>query len=126
MTAVIYINNMGGIKSKECNQVAKEIWQWAESNNIWISAAHIPGTENVTADTGSRQFNDATEWAVSDHAFDTITKKFGVPDADLFASRLSHKLPKYVSWKPDPKSFAVNAFSLFWEKLILIVFLNLA
>ena len=45
MTAVIYINNMGGIKSKECNQIAKEIWQWAESNNIWFSAAHIQGTD---------------------------------------------------------------------------------
>ena len=75
MTAVIYINNMGGTKSKECNQIAKEIWQWAESRNIWISAAHIPGTDNVTADTGSRQFNDATEWMVSDHAFSIITKK---------------------------------------------------
>ena len=116
MTAVIYINNMGGTKSKECNQIAKEIWQWAESRNIWISAAHIPGTDNVTADTGSRQFNDATEWMVSDHAFSIITKKFGVPDVDLFASRLNHKLPIYVSWKPDPKSVAVNAFSLSWEK----------
>ena len=27
MTAVIYINDMGGIESKECNQIAKEIWQ---------------------------------------------------------------------------------------------------
>ena len=97
MTAVIYINNMGGIKSKECNQIAKDIWQWAESNNIWISAAHIPGTENATADIGSRQFNDATEWMVSDHVFCIFTKKFGVPDVDLFASRLNHKLPKYVS-----------------------------
>ena len=85
--------------------------QWAESNNISIPAAHISGTENVTADTGSRQFN-ATEWMVSDHAFSIITNKFDVPDVDLFASMLNHKLPKYVSWKPDPKSIAVNAFSL--------------
>ena len=26
MTAVNYINNMVGIKTKECNQIAKEIW----------------------------------------------------------------------------------------------------
>ena len=64
--------------------------------------AHIRGTENVNADTGSAQFNDATEWMVSDHAFSIVTDKFGVPDVDLFASRLNHKLPKYVSWKPDP------------------------
>ena len=73
-------------------------------------------TENVTADTGSGKFNDATEWMVLDHAFSIITKKFGVPDVDLFAPRLNHKLPKYVSWKPDPKSIAVNAFSLSWEE----------
>ena len=60
----------------------------------------------------SRQFNDATEWMVSDHAFSIFTYIFGVPDVDLFVSRLNHKLPKYVSWKPDPKSIAVNAFSL--------------
>ena len=72
MTAVIYINNMGGIMSKECNQIAKEIWQRAESNNMWISAGHIPGTENVTADTGSLKFRDTTEWMVSDHAFSII------------------------------------------------------
>ena len=36
MTAIIYINNMEGIKSKECYQITREIWQWAESNNIYI------------------------------------------------------------------------------------------
>ena len=44
------------------------------------------GTDNVTEDTGSRQFNDATKWMVSDHAFSIITNTFGVPDVDLFAS----------------------------------------
>ena len=27
-TAIVYINNKGGIKSKKCNEIAKEIWLW--------------------------------------------------------------------------------------------------
>ena len=49
-TDVAYINHMGGVKSPQCNKVAKEIWTWAERNQNWISAAHIPGIENVIAD----------------------------------------------------------------------------
>ena len=32
----------------------------------------------------------------------------------MFASRLNNKLPKYVSWRPDPSCFAVDAV-LEWE-----------
>ena len=28
--------------------------------------------------------------------------RFGKPDIDLFASRLNHKLEKYISFRPDP------------------------
>lgn len=42
-TAVSYINEMGGCKSPQCNDVTKEIWKWAMARNIWLSAAHIPG-----------------------------------------------------------------------------------
>ena len=35
---------------------------------------------------------------------------------DLFASRASHQLPKYVAWKRDPYSVATNAFSITWNK----------
>ena len=38
----------------------------------------------------------------------------GVPDIDLFASRLNHKVPRYASWKPDPLASFVDAFTLNW------------
>ena len=50
MTVASYLQNMGGIKSPECNKLSKNIWKWAEPGKIWLSAAHIPGTENCTAD----------------------------------------------------------------------------
>ena len=61
MTAVSYLQNMGGTKSPECNQLSRNIWKWAEPRKIWLSVAQIPGTENCTADNDSREFDDSTE-----------------------------------------------------------------
>ena len=46
-TAIEYINNKAGIKSKKCNELAKEIWLWFFKNSSLISAAHIPGKHNI-------------------------------------------------------------------------------
>ena len=47
---------MGGIRSENCNDLAKEIWFWCIKNNIWLSAVHIAGNRNL-ADSPLRQFN---------------------------------------------------------------------
>ena len=33
------------------------------------------------------------------------------PDIDLFASRLDAQFPRYVSFRPDPAAFAIDASS---------------
>ena len=38
-----------------------------------------------------------------------------MPDIDLFATRLNHKVNKYISWKPDPFAMAVDAFTVNWN-----------
>ena len=116
-TAVAYINNMGGTKSLPCNKVALEIWGWCSKRNIWVSAAHLPGSQNTAADALSRKFNDNVEWMLDREVFSTIVQRFGVPDVDLFASRLNTQLPTYVSWMPDPGAWAVDAFSIDWGKI---------
>ena len=45
-TAVSYINNMGGIRSEPLNTLAKEIWHWCMSREIWLSAQYVPGDSN--------------------------------------------------------------------------------
>ena len=37
------------------------------------------------------------------------------PDIDLFASRINHQLPKYISFLPDSEAFAIDAFSHQWN-----------
>ena len=63
-TAVAYINAMGGIKSADCNNMARQIWLWCIEREIWLSACHIPGSINVEADSESRVFNTSTEWSL--------------------------------------------------------------
>ena len=88
------------------------------SRNIWITAAHIAGVEeNWEADRESRLFNDRTEWSLKKSVFSQIANKWGLPEIDLFAARINTQLPRFVSWKPDPESCFVDAFTTDWERL---------
>ena len=114
-TAVAYINGMGGSKSKDCNSLAKHLWGWCISRNIQVTAIHIPGASNKVADYKSRHFKVETEWKLDRKVFDGLCSRFGVPEIDLFASRLNAQLDRFVSWAPDPDAESVDAFSLNWR-----------
>ena len=55
-TAIAYINEKGGTISASCNKLAKDIWNWARRQDIWITVSHVPGVKNTTADLRSRLF----------------------------------------------------------------------
>lgn len=116
-TALAYINNMGGSKSKELNQLAVQIWDWCISRNIWLSAVHIPGRLNTGADEKSRVFSDNHEWMLNKHLFDEILLRHPGLDFDLFASRLNNQIRSYCSWHADPSSAHVDAFTMNWNGL---------
>ena len=119
-TAISYINRMGGSKSRECEEVAKEIWDFCETKNFWIVATHIPGVYNVEADFMSRNFTENTEWSLNDKIFTSLCNEWGMPEVDMFASRLNHKVQTYVSWMRDPDAVAINAFTVNWNSWNLI------
>ena len=121
-TVVCYINDMGGSKSIECDRLSKAIWYWAIDRNIWLSAAHVPGAQNVSADELSRHLNLQLEWQVSNSVFQKISACFGSPEIDLFASRITALLPDYVSWKPDPMAKYIDAFKIDWKQFSFYVF----
>ena len=45
--------------------LAKEIWEFALSQKIIITAEYLPGKLNVRADWVSRNFQDSSEWVLS-------------------------------------------------------------
>ena len=113
--AVFYIKNFGGMCSIQMDNLAGDIWQWCLDRNIYISASHLSGAENFTADFLSRNFSDSTEWMLKKDIFDRICKQIFMPDIDLFASRLNKQLEKFVSWYPEPGCFMTDAFSFSWH-----------
>ena len=121
-TTVAHINAMGGTKSPRSNQIAYDVWDWCVNNNTWLTATHIAGVENTEADKESRLFNDRTEWNLKREIFAQITTHWGTPEIDLFATRLNTQLPKFVSWKPDPASCFVDAFTISWKSLYFYAF----
>ena len=121
-TAVSYVNKMGGVKSQKCNEIAKSIWFWAIDHDIWLTAAHIAGKNNCEADVQSRHFNDQVEWQLNKHIFSKLCLLWKTPHIDLFASRLNTQLKRYCSWKPDPGSEFVDAFTIDWSKFYCYLF----
>lgn len=121
-TAISYINRMGGIKFENLNFLAKSIWTWCEKRNIWIYASYISSKENTVADHESRRLETEIEYSLSHKAFKQICSTFGNPEIDIFASRINAKCAKYISWKPDPGSITVDAFTIKWDNLFFFAF----
>ena len=112
-TAVSCIMNMGTSRSKQCNHITFEIWEWCICHSVWLSIAHIPGVANVLADKASRLDTYHTEWMLSRKIFAKSIAKLGVtPQIDLFASRLNYQLEPYISYQPDPGALAVLTLKL--------------
>jgi len=110
-TSVLYVQKQGG-KKQLLNGIARDLWLWAIERDLWISAEHIPGVENIEADRASRkQYATETEWQLDPTVFNSVSKVFGPWDIDLFASRLNHQLPSYIAWHPDPGAVAIDAFT---------------
>ena len=66
-------------------------------SGITITVEYLPVILNVEADFRSRSVTDSGEWKLNPETFRMICKALWAPDIDLFASRMSHQLPMYVS-----------------------------
>ena len=117
MTAVYYINRMGGTHSKKLMEITAQVWNWSLERKIFLSAEHIPGIQNVDADRESRRKGDSSEWKLDPAIFQQVMQILGPCQVDLFASRISAQLPVYMSWKPDPGSIATDALSQSWTDI---------
>ena len=88
-----------------------------------MSAAHIPGKTNIEADEESRRENQDTECMLNpDILSDALDRLDVKAEIDLFASRLNHQFPRYVSYKPDPDAEAVNASTMSWSDVTFCAF----
>ena len=112
---------MGSTRSRNCNDITREVFTWCMERQLSLSISHIPGKLNTEADKASREFhNSNTEWSLDATIFHELKLRWGDPEIDMFASRLNYKVTPYVASRPDPGAVAIDAFTLDWSRCNLI------
>ena len=95
-----------------------KIMTWCHHYQITLKARHIPGCLNVMADLLSRSNQvQSTEWSLHPQVFKQICHKWFTPHVDIFATRLNHKVPLYVSAVPDQNAWDMDALNINWPGL---------
>ncbi|XP_073405955.1 uncharacterized protein [Dendrobates tinctorius] len=112
---VAYINHQGGTRSKPLMNVAERLFQLAERHFLSLTALHIKGKENITADFLSRNLLRQGEWSLKTSIFDLIVQKWGQPERDLFATMENRKVRQFCSLNPRENPLAVDAFLIKWD-----------
>ena len=67
---------------------------------------------NVMADLSRSNGVQSTEWSLHPQVFKQICHKWFTPHGDLFATRLNHKVPLYVSPVPDQNAWGIDALNI--------------
>ena len=116
MSARAYINHFGGTHSWPMNVLTVEMWKWSIDRPIFLMAECLSGVENQVADMESRTIKDRCDWMLHPHLFSQIEKRMGPLEVDMFASRLTHQLHRYFSWRPDQVAETTDAFTQNWSQ----------
>ena len=117
-TVVAYIRHQGGTHSTVLTEEVWNILNLCLTHNIQLLVKHIPGRFNTLADRMSRIDKPiSTEWSLNQEIANKIFQNMDFPSIDLFATRLNHRLPLYVSPIPDQKALSIDAISMDWNRI---------
>ena len=122
-TVVSHILKQGGTHSLSLFQETLHLFTVCHDLGVSLQAKHIPGRLNVLADGLSRKNQILpSEWTLHQTVANQIFQILGHPMVDLFATRLNHRVPLYVSPVMDPRAWALDALSLDWNSLVAYAF----
>ncbi|XP_041357753.1 uncharacterized protein LOC121374713 [Gigantopelta aegis] len=127
-TAVVaYLNRWGGTKSESLSRRALEIQELCDQWGIVLTAKHTPSSVNDLVDALSRRSPVQTEWMLHKVVAGRILRLWGSPQVDMFATRLNHQLPVFVSPVfvspvPDTLALEYDALNMDWTGLDLYAF----
>ena len=90
----------------------KDIREFCMSPQITLMVEYLPGIKNLKVDETSREVQKSlSEWILYKGVFQKIAKLLGQVDADLYASRLSHQVPRYIGCHQDPYVWMFDVFA---------------
>ena len=118
-TAASYIKKQGGTRSSSLNLEACLLWKEVQSRNLTLLTPHWLSTkENVMADFLSRHQLHQWEFQLSRRIFNLVLDHFHVsPTLDVFASRETRLLPRYMTWYPDRSAIGRDALLHPWDQV---------
>ena len=117
-TVVAYIRHQGGTYSTELSEEVWNVLNLCLAHNIQLLAKHIPGRFNTLADRMSRIDKPiSTELSLNQEIANKIFQIMDFPSIDLFATRLNHRLPLYVSPILDQKVLSIDALTMDWNHI---------
>ena len=116
-TAVAYVNKKGGSRSHRLNGITMDIISWCESRSIFLHAQYLSvGLPQYHCRSRVQGKTDANDWKLTSKLFLAIAKRWPMK-TDLFASAWNTQLEKFISWKPQPNAWRVNALASNWSNL---------
>ncbi len=122
-SAVSFVNNVGTSHSEKSHILVRQLWEWCIDQQIWVSAAHILGRDNLIAVFESRRNEKASEWMLDrDCLAKALQTLEYTPKIDLFASRINKQFDNYVTYRPDPQASSIDAFTLTWSDQMFYTF----
>ena len=114
---------MGSMVSAEMDVVVHKIWDCIQSANNWVTVALILWIFNIEPNRESSVQEESTEWMLIKTVFDDINMQLEFkPNIYLFASSLNKQILKFVLFRPNPKSIAVNVFIIDWGMKVFMHF----
>ena len=110
ITAITFLNKMGGNHSHSLSDLVKEVWNWRIRRRITIHARirEHPGR------LGEPPSYRLQRLELHGDVFLSLEDRLGPFLIDLFASRTNTQLPMYCSWRLHPAALAVDALSISW------------
>ena len=119
VTACSYIKKQGGTRSSVLSKEACQLWRDALARDVKILTPHWLSTkDNIEADFLSRNSLSQWEFSIDKDWFNYILKMLQVePTLDVFASRETAQLKRYMSWFPDNQAVAQDALLQQWDEI---------
>lgn len=108
--AMSYVNRMGGRAPHLC-RITEEMHAACMKRGVLLTAEYLPGVDNQAADTLSRIRADMSESMLHPSLFQKASTRWGPFTLDAFASMNNCQVPRYVSYRADPRCLYTDFLS---------------
>ena len=116
-SATVYcINRQGSSRSRALLRICEELFKLARTKNVQLSASYLPGNQNTWTDSLSRKATSTIDWSLKQEEFDLLTRRYGQPQIDLFASNNNAKCRKFLSLVTKTAEGGPDALTENWNR----------